>query len=235
MREVIITDLTRFSTDEKVCTAAIDIHTGECVRPMPYLKGARCAELNIQPGAILKGDLVIKRDAEGPHVEDAHYSRLTFVGPSTAVEFKRVLDISLSTSVGAGFGVQFVAGQKHIPAQTIAKCSIITICVDPQRLRIHEDDYKPGKIKASFVDGDGLSFSYLSITDLGFHDYAKRHQRDGRLHEIQDFIREQDEVYLRVGLSRRFQPPGGKDGYWLQVNGIYTFPDYFAEVRSYEV
>ncbi len=54
MRKIIITDLTRFSTDEKVCIAGIDINTGECLRPMPYLKSNRCAELNIQPGAVLK-------------------------------------------------------------------------------------------------------------------------------------------------------------------------------------
>lgn len=29
MREVIVTDLTRFSTDENVCIAVIDVNTGE--------------------------------------------------------------------------------------------------------------------------------------------------------------------------------------------------------------
>lgn len=60
MREVIVTDLTRFSNEENVCTAVIDVKTGECLRPMPYLKSARCKELGIHPGAILKGDLSLK-------------------------------------------------------------------------------------------------------------------------------------------------------------------------------
>jgi hypothetical protein len=234
MREIIVTDLTRFSTDENVCTAGIDVETGECFRPMPYLKGARCKELNIHPGAILKGDLAINQQASNPHIEDAHYSKLEFRGAATGEKFKSILDGSLSNSISIGFGVDFTVGQKHIPIGETANCSIITIKVDPMMLNILEDQFKPGKVKASFSDQSGHSFSYLSITDRGFHDYAKKHQDDGKLDAVKRFIESQEEIYLRIGLSRAFKAPDGRNGYWLQVNGIYTFPHFHKEVRTYE-
>lgn len=232
MREVIITDLTRFSTDENVCTAVIDINTGECLRPMPYLKSERCRELGIHPGAILKGNLELKQNNENPHLEDASYSNLTFHGACSGKQFLQVLENSLSESVASGFGINFEVNQKHIPYGQVANCSIITIKILPNQLSIHEDRFKPGKIKASFTDNSGRHFSYLSITDRGFHDYAKVHQNDGRLHEVTDLINKQDSVYLRIGLSRVWQI-GDRNGYWLQVNGIYTFPHFHEEIRSY--
>lgn len=231
MRKVIITDLTRFSTPEKVCTAAIDVETGECLRPMPYLKSENVAKLNIHPGAILEGDIILDTNASNPHIEDASYKKLKYLGAVSSEEFKSILDQTLSSSVASGFGVSFSDGQKYIPFGMPATCSIITIKVSPLSLDIHEDQYKPGKIKTSFNDG-GQSFRYLSITDRGFFDYAKRHQDDGELRKVQNFISTQDEVYLRIGVSRRWEI-GDRDGYWLQVNGIYTFPNFLEEIRTY--
>ena len=115
MRKVIVTDLTRFSTPEKLCTAVVDINTGECFRPMPYLASARCAELNMHPGAILEGDIGLMPDAANPHVEDANYNNLRYLGPASSEEFKRVLDMTTFPSISSGFGVNFAADQKHIP------------------------------------------------------------------------------------------------------------------------
>jgi hypothetical protein len=232
LRKVIITDLTRFSTPEKVCIAAIDIQTGECLRPMPYLESKKVAKLNIHPGAILEGEITLNASASNPHIEDASYKNLKYLGAASSKEFKSILDQTLSSSVTTGFGIAFGDGQKHIPFEVPAKCSIITIKVSPRSLHIHEDQYKPGKIKASFTDRAGQSFRYLSITDRGFFDYAKKHQDDGELSKVEKFILTQDEVYLRIGVGRRWKI-GNKDGYWLQVNGIYTFPNFLEEIRTY--
>lgn len=139
---------------------------------------------------------------------------------------------TISNSISSGFGIQFQPNQKHIPVGTAAQCSIVTIKVHPSSIDIHEDQYKPGKIKASFVDSKGFSLRYLSITDRGFYDYAMRHQQDGRIDEINNFLQSQSEVYLRVGVGRQWKV-GERDGYWLQVNGIYTFPNFLEEIRSY--
>lgn len=231
---MIVTDLTRFSTNENVCTAVIDVNTGECLRPRPYLKWERCKELGIHAGAILTGDLNFIKNPPRPHIEDSNYSKLTYHGSCDGDKFKKILDRSLCKSLSDGFGIPFTLDQKHIPTNQVANCSIVTIMVKPYNLNIHEDQYKPGKIKASFIDNSGHEFRYLSITDLGFHDYAKKHQNDGELYKVINFIASQDEVYLRIGLSRAFQSPDGRYGYWLQVNGIYTFPYFYQSIRHYE-
>jgi hypothetical protein len=232
MRKIIITDLTRFSNDELVCTAGIDIETGECYRPMPYLQSNLCAELNIQPGAILEGNINYISNATNPHVEDANHSNLKFLGAASAEEFKEVLNDSLSNTVSEGFEYDFEIGQKYVPIEETAICSIITIKVSPYQIELHEDQFKPGRVKLSFTDQDGHKFSYISITDRGFYDYAQQHQEDGKL-EIQRFIMAQNEIYLRIGLGRTFRV-GDRNGCWLQANGIYTFPEYHKEIRSYQ-
>lgn len=233
MVRYVVTDLTRFSNQEIVCTAVVNAESGECLRPMPYLQSSRVEELNIHPGAILEGKITPNQSVNNPHIEDASYRDLTYVGPTSGDDFQSILDKTLSNSVASGFGITLAANQKHIPTGQQATCSIVTVKVQPSALNIHEDQYKPGKIKASFADGAGHSYRYLSITDRGFFDYAKKHQNDGQLAKVKKFISTQKEVYLRIGLSRQFTSPDGRDGYWLQVNGIYTFPDYFEEVRAY--
>jgi len=77
---------------------------------------------------------------------------------------------------------------------------------------------------------------YLSITDLGFHNLAVSKQKDpDYMDELNEFIHSQKKVYLRIGLGRRYKnPTDGRDGFWIQVNGIYTFPEFMTKVRAYE-
>jgi len=234
MRRLIVTDLTRFGTPEKLCIAVVDVKTGECFRPMPYFSTSLCAELKMHPGAIIEGDITLMPDAKSPHVEDAHYNNnLRYLEPASSEEFKRALDMTTFPSVSAGFGMDFMPNQKHIPVGTLVNRSIITIKISPYQIDIHEDQFKPGKIKASFIDGLGFSLRYLSITDRGFFDYASKHQQDGEIHKINDYLKSQKELYLRIGVGRQWKV-GDRDGYWLQVNGIYTFPDYLEGVRAYD-
>jgi len=49
---------------------------------------------------------------------------------------------------------------------------------------------------------------------------------------VKNFISSQNEIYLRIGVGRRWKV-SERDGYWLQVNGIYTFPNFLEEIRTY--
>lgn len=109
--------------------------------------------------------------------------------------------------------------------------SIITLKIRPRSVELVEDGFKPGKIRFNFVDNDGTSYKYLSITDLGFYKYLREHMDE--LHTINRFIQNQSSVYLRVGLTREYEAKDGRKGYWLQINGIYTFPEYHEGIRSY--
>jgi hypothetical protein len=64
-------------------------------------------------------------------------------------------------------------------------------------------------------------------------DYAQRHRESSALAALNEQIATQDEVFLRIGLTRVYKNPQGKEGFWLQSNGIYTFPSILRYIRSY--
>jgi hypothetical protein len=231
--EIIITDLTRFSNTKIVCIAGINIKTNECIRPLPYITFEKCKELNILPGSKLKGEFTKNNNRGYPHIEDNYYENLKYIGVSTSNVFQQALENSLFNSISEGFDYLFPEGGKVIPHTNPPKQSIITLKVKPSQIRIVKDNFNHGKIKLHLQDNNGKKFNYLSITDLGFYNYAIKHINDIDFTEkINNFIDSQNELYLRVGLSERYAN-GDRDGYWLQINGIYTFPNFDSEIRSY--
>ncbi len=235
MSRIIITDLTRFSNREILCTAGIDTDTGQCIRPMPYLRADRCKELNMLPGAILTGEFSRPLNVEAPHIEDMNYQNLTSHGHCESDEFRELLSDSAFGTIEEGFGVKLAERQKHIPRELSPQRSLITIRVAPYDVRIIQDQYNQTKVKAHITDASGREFSFLSVTDLGLHSYAENHyQEAGNYADINNLIHTQKEVYVRVGLSRFYEAANDKAGFWLQVNGIYSFPDYFKNARQYE-
>lgn len=232
-RTIIVTDLTRFKRPHEVCTAGIDRKNGECIRPMPYLQTTQCTELNILPGAILSGEFTVSGTRSGPHQEDYQHTDLQFHGPCTTYEFKKALEFGLFGGVEEGFEAVLKKYQKHIPADCLCKRSIITVKSSPSEIEVVEDSYQPGKIRLNFRDQSGHEFKDISITDLGFYNHARKHHDWNDLIALNKWLHLQDEVLLRLGLSRRFQSSDGRDGYWLQANGIYTFPDFHKDIRSY--
>jgi hypothetical protein len=231
MTKYIVTDLTRFSNTIEVCTALIDTQTGICYRPLPYFSNETCKKHNLHPGGVFSGNFKLK-GAEAPHIEDAAYSGLEYHGPCSKDDFQAVLNLTLVESISEGFSYNFEYKQKHLPLEEKPDRSIITIKVAPHHIEILEDQYKPGKIKCSITDSDGHYYGYLAITDRGFFDYAQTHRDKGTLDELNHFLSSQDEIYLRIGLSRAHKV-GERNGYWLQVNGIYTFPDFLEKIRTY--
>ena len=226
--DIIITDLTRFSNTEIVCIAGINKDTGECIRPLPYIKLSECKRLNGFPGNIINGDFTKKANIYNPHVEDYNYSSLSKIRACESDEFQTILDLNLSLSISDGFDYEFL-GEKAIPKEYAPSKSIITIKVNTNNIEIVKDGFKEGKIRLNLLDNDGKRFSFLSITDLGFYNYAMEHFDDTNFPKIiNDFIRKQNDIYLRIGLGREYE-----EKYWLQVNGIYTFPNYDTEIRSY--
>lgn len=170
------------------------------------------------------GVLTFEADAVNPHIEDAIDSgSLDYTRTAHTDYFKEILEWTLSESIAEGFGVNF-AGEKYIPADKNAKCSLITVKVESNCLRLSEDGYKQGRLRASVIDSSGNSYDNLSVTDRGFPNYNNENEDSRTLPEIQKSIQSQEEIYLRLGVSRQYRDRW-RDGYWLQVNGIYMFPD----------
>lgn len=233
MGKIIVTDLTRFSKSDIVCIAGIDIETGECIRPLPYLNSAECERLHILPGTILSGNFTKLQQIEIPHQEDRNYQNVFSHGSCSSDEFKKALEYSLVNSIEEGFNIELDKKQKYIPIGQAPNRSIITVKVHPKTINIAESSYAPGKIKLSFCDNSNRWFNYMPITDLGFYNYAMKRHEDDDLDNLNQYIKYQKEAYLRIGLGRKHTSPDGREGYWIQVNGIYTFPAYFKDIRSY--
>lgn len=233
-RSIIITDLTRFGEGKPiVCTAGVDPQTGDSILPLPYLPFSEFTRLGMFPGGILSGEFTPEPSRKPPHTEDSRHKNLQFLGPCSSADFKSVLIGSAAVSVEDGFGVALPAGAKVIPLTPPPPRSIITVQVSPTSVEIVEDGYKPGKLRIHFTDGAGKRYRFFSIADLGFHDYAQRHRESGALSELNEAIAAQEEVFLRIGLGRAFKNPQGTEGFWMQANGIYTFPAKLSYIRSY--
>lgn len=229
---IIVTDLTRFANQDIVCIAGINPSTNECIRPLPYIQKSFCQKHNVLPGKIIDGNFT-PCQCTAPHYEDKNYTNLKFLSPCNSEEFKCILKNTSFTSVEDGFEVTLTPGQKHIPHDSPPGKSIITLSLIPSKLNIVEDSYNEGQLRVNFIDQTGKNFRYLSITDLGFFEYAKRHAEENRIDELNDFIHSQKDLFIRLGLGRVYQANDGRNGFWLQVNGIYTFPEYNKEIRCY--
>ncbi len=231
--KIIITDLTRFKNQDKVCTAGV-AKDGTVIRPMPYLSADKCRELDIHPGGILEGKFTL-RNNPAPHLEDANYSKLTFKGACSKAEFRSALEKTLYESMSEGFGVEVRSKDKCLPAENLPIRSLITIKVSPSTFSVVQNQFNRSQMKAHLSDGGGVELSFVSVTDRGFYDYAIQHKDDSReFAKINQFIQRQEELYLRIGLSREFKADDGRNGYWIQLNGIYTFPDKLDYIRCYE-
>jgi hypothetical protein len=232
--QIVVTDLTRFSNKNLLCMAGVTEDGQTCIRPLRsslpgYLSYDECKKISLLPGTILEGVFKPVAPAVAPHTEDNIFSNMKIAGVCTSEQFESVLRHSSFRSLTAGFGVPI---NDKVLTQAPAR-SIITLAIRPEQLTI-TTGYNGDGVKANIVDETGLRLRFLSITDLGFFDYVGNPDTRRRtIDEMNDFIASQDRLYLRVGLGRKYKSQDNREGYWLQVNGIYTFPDYQEIIRRY--
>lgn len=235
---IVVTDLTRFKNQRLLCMAGLTEDGMHCVRPLMqksphYFEYENLKKHNIRPGTILDGDFFQVPSISPPHSEDCNYKgKLHVSGEVDSATFKEILQKNSHTSLSSAFGCHVRANQKILTQAP--NISIITLKLVPSNIQVVQDGFDSDKIKAHLVDDDGTTMTYLSITDLGFYDYvgASKTRRIGPS-EATQFIHSQDSVYVRIGLSRKFTSEDGRSGYWMQVNGIYTFPDFMTTIRGY--
>ena len=148
---------------------------------------------------------------------------MTNVGFCTEPEFLKALLAGKTSSPEDGFGLPLEPGQKHFPEETPPGRSLLTLEVEPSRLDIVQDARDPRKLRATFQDAQGREHRFLSITDLRFHQKAETLCKAEALFNTNKFLHGRARVLLRIGLTRLHQAPDGRKGFWMQVNGIYSF------------
>ena len=231
---LVITDFTRMRGGY-VCVAGYDA-LGHCVRPSePRLQEElikREGRFFVYPSAVVEFDLLEPRP-RAPHTEDHIYNLfdIHFVRQAGPREFGDTLLLGLAPNVAAifeqpvqqdhGFFVAEGVGPRSVG--TVRPRAIVKVIYGPSR-QGEAFDYR-----MQFYDEAGQFYS-LKITDLTWHRYCDSLRQPDRqpaqiAAELTRVLKRRA-VLLRIGLSRGWAEH--PDRCYLQINGVYTDPDYLA-------
>ncbi|MFC1949445.1 hypothetical protein ACFLW0_04675 [Chloroflexota bacterium] len=232
---IVITDLTQMPAGNQVCVTGIN-KNGECIRPVcsgGFLKKYLYIDnkISIRPRARIEFDFTPAK-IEPPHIEDKTFDPTSIVnyGLCNNTEWENVLKSSSYTSVKDiydGFLQDSSWVKPGAKTRSIATLSAATAL----NIQLPEWDGKL-RYKLSFKDSIDDMFD-RPTSDLTFRELCyKRIKRDGNARltvssELTSLLTKTDRVYLRLGLARPWIQPGSiEPKCYLQVTGIYTFPDY---------
>ncbi len=227
-----ITDLTRMGPP-RVCVAGYD-ETGACVRPMPLYSQIREDDLELDDGWItpfaeVEYDLATC-PCTPPHHEDEYYQpgNVRWIRRMSEAERFALLHESRQPRLDQAFGAPLVQISNHFVRAGSGDRSLVTIQADPDvQVQLLEKE-GTAKWRLLFRDASKLRYN-LPITDLAWHYFAAVQRRFGGsdmqiLERRLSRILHKELLFLRIGLGREY--PAGSHQCWLQVNGIYSFPDY---------
>ncbi|WP_432735823.1 hypothetical protein [Maridesulfovibrio sp. FT414] len=225
---LVLTDLTRFNDSDDVCMALLDQNDCTCYRPLPYVDRAFVCSRNIYPGTIVSADIIPAENASAPHVEDCCFENTVWLERADEGVFRDVLERSAVDSVKDAFEGRITPTNRCVPENDPCGQSIRTVRVDPLSLTVTVvESGGEAKIRLGFADFAGEKYRHTPISDLYFHAAAMRYVEQGRLDELNALLAGGEVVYIRTGLSRLYESKSGKQGFWMQANGIYVFPGCF--------
>lgn len=244
-REMVVTDVTRMAPP-RVCVAGFFSHNGKPVRPAAPFKAAK----DITEEYLWSGDVLVvlpfaevrldfeRPVSDPPHTEDWEIN--TRFGPELVrfllpEERQVFLQDHIDPSVESIFGTPVEEGRYVCKGQgkrslgTILAAGIPEVTYGQRR---YEGEEAKWEYRIRFTDGSGQDFA-PAVTDLTFR-AACDHLRDRKKWDLgrisgwmTDFLGSQKrEVYLRIGLARGWEKH--PDRCYLQVTGVYSFPDYLG-------
>jgi hypothetical protein len=224
-----------------VCIAGYD-EMKNCLRPTLPPPGIPetllCSEGKplIFPFAIVEMDLFHPRP-QPPHTEDIDFDPKTIRFIRRIEDRESVLKWSLFGNVKEIFEQPILTGPGFYVVDCQGPRSLGTICPKYIFEVIYGSDTKSGAwyYKIAFRDRDDQIYR-LKITDLTWNYYcghlcSAENKEPAEIAEDFTQTLKRSRVYLRIGLSRGWKEY--PDHCFLQINGIYTFPDYL-EGRTFQ-
>ena len=233
MRELLaITDVT-LMWEDMVCIAGVTQDL-RCIRPVAD-GGVRIWSLYkskkpiIYPGSKVWMDFS-ESEISPPHIEDRTFDPLS-VEHKDSFSQRHWETLLRKISFGSVQDV-FDGNLKERRVQPGADTrSLGTIKnIDIQNISV-ERRYDRPTVRMDFEDESGELHERFPVNDLAFRglfdELAGQHTSEQRAAEtLLDRIRDADRVYLRVGLARPTEIGDYEKACWVQVTGVYTFPDY---------
>lgn len=234
-KPIVITDVTRMQRG-CVCIAGYDQH-GQCLRPVLPPPGIHESALYVDsqpvifPSAKVEFDFTVPTP-QPPHTEDIRYvpTSVRFIEKQPEERWHKMLTRTLSPSVQAVLEQPIYAEHGYYVMDGAGPRSLGTI--RPARILKAIHEFNAGeqkwKYRLGFVD-QTQSIYWLTVTDLTWRYYHDQQRRDN--HTPADIASEvtallqSREVLLRLGLARGWAEH--PDRCYLQLTGIYTFPDMY--------
>ena len=234
MRELIaITDVTEMWASE-VCIAGITPEF-ECIRPV-IEGGVQMWDLYkddnpiIFPGAKVWMDFSPAR-INPPHIEDRIFDPRTaeFKDAFEGNHWETLLRKTSSESVQSIFDDNLkerrvAPGTQTRSLGTIGGVTILDLNVDTRYDR-------RTVLRIDFEDASGEVHTRFPVNDLAFRRMfsrlmENRQTKSRAADSLMSKLRQADRTYLRVGLARPTRIGRYPETCWVQVTGVYTFPDY---------
>ena len=233
MRELLaITDVT-YMWEDVVCIAGVT-QDFRCIRPVTD-GGVRIWTLYkskrpiIYPGSkVWMG--FSEAEINPPHIEDRTFDPMS-VGHKDSFSRRHWETILRKISYGS---VQDVFDgnlrERRVQPGTDTRSLGTIKNVDVKNITA-ERRYDRPTLRMDFEDESGDLHQRFPVNDLAFRglfgELADQHTWEQRAAEILlDLIKDADRVYLRVGLARPTEIGDYEKACWVQVTGVYTFPDY---------
>jgi hypothetical protein len=214
----------------RVCIAGIDKHLQNIrpVLPKHIYREHLVTKQNevIRPRSVVRLLLKPERDPVPPHTEDRfwpNYKAAQFLREVSLQNWYSFLQSVSQETVEDIFEAP-LHRNRNIPAgsgtHSLGTLQSPTI----KKIAVRGRPDREQQLRLIFFDSTGERFD-LPINDLNFISYVECLHRAMSLEFILNILTHQfiqaDHVWLRLGLTRPFE------GWcWVQVNGIFTIPDY---------
>lgn len=235
MRELIaITDVTEMWSDQ-VCIAGVNQKL-DCIRPV-IEGGVYIWDLYqdrkpiIFPGAKVWMDFS-PADINPPHVEDLAFNpksveyKDAFEGRHWEILLRKTSHDSVQAIFDGNLKERRVPpGTQTRSLGTIGGVSILDLRVDSR--------FDKTALRMSFEDASGELHSDFPVNDLAFrgfyfHLLNQLEVEEWAAAKLNEELSKAGRTYLRLGLTRPTEVGDYEESCWVQVTGVYTFPDYLS-------
>jgi len=235
---LIITDVTRMR-EPGVCIAG---YTRDCRCVRPVLPIGQLSEtwlysdrrVVVRPFAVVQFDLVEPK-SDPPHTEDwiIEPAYRAWQGLLTPDESKSLLDKLVDSDIQSIFGAEIRHGPGTYIMHGTGSRSLGTIRPSAVQDVLYEYRWSEDRwdFRLAFTDQAGNPYK-LAVTDLTFRYYltslrVRNHLAPAKAAQTLAETLQKTDVYLRIGLAR---PTWQKflDRCYLQITGVYSFPDYLC-------